>query len=78
MLKLTDCRMRNSAKIKELSEIQPDFIGFIFHEKSSRNVSETVLMDTPKNINRVGVFVNESNTDNIYNFDVSFYGISVN
>ena len=60
MLKLKVCGMRNSANIKELSEIQPDFIGFIFHEKSSRNVSETVLMDTPKSINRVGVFVNES------------------
>jgi len=60
MLKLKVCGMRNSNNIKELSEIQPDFIGFIFHEKSSRNVSETVLTDTPKNISRVGVFVNES------------------
>jgi len=52
--------MRNSTNIKELSEILPDFIGFIFHEKSSRNVSETALTNTPKNICRVGVFVNES------------------
>jgi len=60
MLKLKVCGMRNSANIKDLSEIQPDFIGFIFHEKSSRNVSETVLTGTSKSISRVGVFVNES------------------
>jgi len=60
MLKLKVCGMRDSANIKELSEVKPDFIGFIFHEKSSRDVAEIVLMDTPKNINRVGVFVNKS------------------
>lgn len=59
MLKLKVCGMRNNANIKELSEIQPDFIGFIFHEQSSRNVSQAVLMGTPKNISRVGVFVNK-------------------
>ena len=60
MLKLKVCGMRNNINIKELSEVQPDFIGFIFHELSSRNVSQAVLIDTPENINRVGVFVNKS------------------
>jgi len=60
MLKLKVCGMRDSENIISLSEMQPDFIGFIFHEKSSRNISETVLTNTPKNIDRVGVFVNES------------------
>jgi len=60
MLKLKVCGMRNSENIVVLSEVQPDFIGFIFHKKSSRNISEEVLINTPKNIDRVGVFVNES------------------
>lgn len=60
MLKLKVCGMRDSDNITALSEVQPDFIGFIFHEKSSRNISKTVLTNTPENIARVGVFVNES------------------
>jgi len=60
MLKLKVCGMRDSENITALSEIQPDFIGFIFHEKSSRNISQAVLTDTPKSIFRVGVFVNKS------------------
>ena len=60
MLKLKVCGMRNSENINALSEVQPDFIGFIFHAKSSRNISEAVLTNTPENIARVGVFVNES------------------
>jgi len=60
MLKLKVCGMRDEANIIALSKVQPDFIGFIFHEKSSRNISEAVLENTPKNIARVGVFVNES------------------
>jgi len=60
MLKLKVCGMRDSENINALSEVQPDFIGFIFHEKSSRNISEAVLTNTPENIDRVGVFVNKS------------------
>jgi len=60
MLKLKVCGMRNSKNITALSTIQPDFIGFIFHKKSLRNISETMLMDTPKRISRVGVVVNET------------------
>jgi len=60
MLKLKVCGMRNSTNIKELVVIKPDFIGFIFHKKSSRNVSEPIQIDTIKSISRVGVFVNES------------------
>jgi len=60
MLKLKVCGMRNEANINALSEIRPDFIGFIFHEKSSRNVSEPIAMNISENIYRVGVFVNEN------------------
>lgn len=58
-MKLKVCGMRNEANIIALSKIQLDFIGFIFHENSSRNVSEARLISTPKNISRVGVFVNK-------------------
>ncbi len=61
-MKLKVCGMRDSENITALSEVQPDFVGFIFHEKSSRNISDPILIDTPKNIERVGVFVNESVT----------------
>ena len=60
MLKLKVCGMRNSANINELIEVQPDFIGFIFHEKSPRNVSDNIIIPTSDNIHRVGVFVNKS------------------
>lgn len=60
MLKLKVCGMRDNTNITALSEIKPDFIGFIFHKKSSRNVSEPIQTDSSKNCFRVGVFVNET------------------
>lgn len=59
-MELKVCGMRDSENINALLEVQPNFIGFIFHEKSSRNISEAVLTNTPEDIARVGVFVNES------------------
>ena len=52
--------MRNTENIKELIKLQPDFIGFIFHENSSRNVTEKLSINISEKINKVGVFVNES------------------
>ncbi len=51
--------MQNTSNIKELLAVKPDFIGFIFHEKSPRNVVEIPNISIPENIQKVGVFVNK-------------------
>jgi phosphoribosylanthranilate isomerase len=60
MLKLKVCGMRNRENIIALSKVKPEFIGFIFHEKSSRNISDNLIQSTPDTIIRVGVFVDEN------------------
>ncbi len=58
-MKLKVCGMRNASNIKELLAVKPDFIGFIFHEKSPRNVVEIPNISIPENLQKVGVFVNK-------------------
>lgn len=54
------CGMRDAANIRQLDEaLIADWMGFIFFEKSSRNVT-TIPDYLPRNSKRVGVFVNES------------------
>ena len=60
MLKLKVCGMRNRENIIALSKVKPEFIGFIFHEKSSRNISDNLIQNTTDSIIRVGVFVDEN------------------
>ncbi|TXB64302.1 phosphoribosylanthranilate isomerase [Vicingus serpentipes] len=60
MLLLKVCGMKDNSNIAELIQLQPDFIGFIFHEKSPRNVVDHIEVNFPSNIKKVGVFVNES------------------
>src|SRR5574343_152825 len=47
---------------RELSVINPDFLGFIFYERSPRNISlneaEKIAKCIPAEIKKVGVFVN--------------------
>lgn len=58
------CGMREPENIRELIELSPDFIGFIFYDKSSRYVRNKenfeLIRSIPSNIRKVGVFVNES------------------
>ncbi len=60
--------MREYENIQQLVEIAPQYIGFIFYEKSPRYVGEQLdaelLLSIPKYIKKVGVFVN-SNFDYI-------------
>lgn len=75
MLKLKVCGMREEANIEALSELKPDFMGLIFHEKSSRNVTHTISITIPEDILRVGVFVNkeiEFITEKITDFDLDY------
>lgn len=56
--------MRESWNILDLAELYPDFMGFIFYEKSSRFAANNLNLETlkllPKTIQKTGVFVNES------------------
>ena len=51
--------MKYEENIQTVASLQPDYLGFIFHEKSPRNFSgKTVKI--PDDIKKVGVFVNAS------------------
>ena len=69
------CGMRENKNIENLlSCVKPDFIGFIFHEKSKRNVSDNVNVDFGR-CKKVGVFVNKSRLEvlkivDIYKLDI--------
>lgn len=56
--------MRDAANISQLSALMPDYMGFIFYDKSPRSVigltDPMVLMDIPAKIVKTGVFVNSS------------------
>lgn len=51
--------MRDTANIIKLIKVQPDFMGFIFHEKSPRNVVKIPRVEIPSKIKKVGVFVDK-------------------
>ena len=64
-LRLKVCGMKYADNIAEVAELEPDFMGFIFHSGSSRFVGETLdarlLQSLPPSLRKVGVFVDESN-----------------
>ena len=55
-MKLKVCGMKYN--IAEVADLQPDYMGFIFYEKSPRHF-EGVIPELPKGIKKVGVFVDE-------------------
>ncbi len=59
MLLLKVCGMRDENNLSDLIQLEPDFIGLIFHENSSRNVSVPVKMELPDNTIITGVFVDK-------------------
>lgn len=61
MLKWKVCGMKYPQNILEVAALNPDFMGFIFYDKSPRYVGEDFEMpQLPSSIQKVGVFVNES------------------
>ena len=52
--------MRDAENISELIKLKPDYIGFIFYEKSKRFVTSLPKVEIPSEIKKVGVFVNET------------------
>lgn len=56
-MKLKICGMKYRANIQEVAALQPDYLGFIFYEKSPRFCNDE-LPEIPNTIAKVGVFVN--------------------
>ena len=62
-MKIKVCGMKYSGNIEELSFLLPDYMGFIFYEKSKRfveNLNPEVLLSIPETVKKTGVFVNET------------------
>ncbi|WP_341227541.1 phosphoribosylanthranilate isomerase [uncultured Arcticibacterium sp.] len=63
-LKLKVCGMRDNQNIKDVLTVNPDYMGFIFFEKSPRNLdidwNPEILQSFPETTKKVGVFVNEA------------------
>ena len=63
-MKLKICGLREAENVIALAEIKPDFMGFIFYEKSPRyflNAIHPINIKTlPAEIKKVGVFVDQS------------------
>lgn len=71
MMKVKFCGIKRIEDINMCNTLVPDFIGFIFWDKSKRNISmdkaKELKLVLDKRIKVVGVFVDE-NIDNIINF----------
>lgn len=59
-LKIKVCGLKDQQNLTEIESCAPDYIGFIFYEKSKRFVEENQRITASKNFKRVGVFVNSS------------------
>lgn len=61
-MKLKVCGMRTTQNIKDVLNLEPDYMGFIFYKKSPRDVGEeldeALLKGFPESTKKVGVFVN--------------------
>ena len=58
-MKIKICGMKYPGNIRQISLLEPDYMGFIFYEKSKRFVGEPEVINIPEHIKKVGVFVNE-------------------
>ncbi|WP_418511355.1 phosphoribosylanthranilate isomerase [Corallibacter sp.] len=56
-MKLKICGMKYQDNITKVANLQPDYLGFIFYKNSSRYF-EGDIPELPKEIKKVGVFVN--------------------
>jgi len=56
-MKLKVCGMKHNTA--EVAKLQPDYLGFIFYDKSSRDFDDVIPV-LPNTIKKVGVFVDEN------------------
>lgn len=60
-MKLKVCGMKYEENIRQVAELKPDYMGFIFYSKSKRFVgADFKFPSLPASIKKVGVFVNEA------------------
>ena len=59
-VKLKICGMKHPENIQEIASLEPDYLGFIFWDKSIRKMDYETIPKIPLNIKKVGVFVDES------------------
>jgi len=57
-LRLKVCGMKYQDNIEAVANLQPDYLGFIFHEESPRNF-DGLIPELSSQIQKVGVFVDE-------------------
>ncbi len=72
-VKLKVCGMKYAENIQDISTLEPDYLGFIFWEKSARNFHLTEIPMLDVSIKKVGVFVNptlEEIQEKITNFQL--------
>ena len=50
--------MKYEDNMQQVATLQPDYLGFIFYEKTPRHF-DTKIPELPDSIKKVGVFVNE-------------------
>lgn len=50
--------MKYIENIQQVADLKPDYLGFIFYEKSKRNF-EGIIPEIPNSVKKAGVFVNE-------------------
>lgn len=73
-VKLKICGMKHLENIQEVASLHPDYLGFIFYEKSPRNF-EGIIPEIPLSTKKVGVFI-DANIDfikkkiNQYNLEI--------
>ena len=58
-MRIKICGMKYQDNLIDIAELQPDYLGFIFYEKSARFFNG-IIPKLPKNIKKVGVFVDAS------------------
>ena len=61
-LKIKVCGMKQAANIAAVAELQPNYLGFIFYQKSPRFITEVsaeLIKYVPSTIKTTGVFVDE-------------------
>ncbi len=59
-MKLKVCGMQHPDNIRQVQAESPDWMGFIFYEKSPRVIREDLQLQNFNGIEKVGVFVNAS------------------
>jgi len=62
-MKIKVCGLRDPDNIKAITALEPDYMGFIFYDRTPRFVGDIdvkILNDIPSTIIKTAVFVNES------------------